>query len=330
MFGSTGPVQTGVGGNQIVAYDANCARRWSSPALAGQAMASPSFADVMGTGTPQVIQVIQALDGNDRYPRVYVIDATTGSIVSDTGATLRGYGAAALTYTSASSIATADMNGDGRQELFVPAKNLLVVDGRTRKVMQAIDLKGTVTQATPVITAEPGGGVRVTISGYSGNNGNGVFGGTIRSYTAPGGTLTADGWPRFGHDPQLSGRSGEMSGPYDTFIEGQIIPSGGKVRARTGGTSLRMQQDGNLVIATAPGTIRWQTATGVAGSIARLDANGRLQVVAPGGAIQWQSNPTGGAFERAKLGTDGRLRIVSGVYQGVEQTNLDRTIFITP
>ena len=327
VFGSTGPVQSGTGGNQVVAYDANCGRRWSSPVLAGQAKASPTLADVMGTGQPQVIQLVEQLDGSKKYPRVYVIDPANGAILSDTGATLRGYGGSNLAYTSATSVVTADLNGDGREELFVPASRVLVLDGRTRRVMQEIDMGGSVIQNSPVVTAEPDGGVRVTVAGYSGNNGHGVYGGTIRSYTASRGALGPRGWPRFGHDSQLTGRSGGFDGPYDTLLEGQQLAPGQSLRTRTSTYTATMQTDGNFVVYDAARRPVWSSRTRIAGSHMEVTATGDVRVVAPDGSQQWHSGTTGPGVERLVLGTDGVLRTFSATYTGSERTNVDITIW---
>lgn len=327
VFGSTGPNQNGNGGNQVVAYDSNCRLSWASPALGGQAKASPTFADVMGTGEPQVIQLVQQLDGAKKYPRVYVLDAGTGEILSDTGPNLRTYGGTNLAYTSATSVATADLNGDGREELFVPSQKLLVLDGRTRTVMQAINLGGSVFQNTPVVTAEPDGGVRVTVAGYSGNNGNGVFGSTIRSYTAPGGTLGANGWPRFGQNSQLTGRLGETSKLYDTVLQSTILSPGDTLRSRTGGYTGTMQPNGNFVIRNSGGSPRWSTGTNVAGSKMKIGVNGDLVILSPTNTVLWQTGKVGPGVERLVLEANGKLRTISATYSGVHRTNTDRALW---
>lgn len=327
VFGSTGPTQNGDGGNQVVAYDSNCRLAWASPALGGQAKASPSFADVMGTGEPQVIQLVQQLDGNKRYPRVYVLDAGTGAILSDTGPNLSGYGGTNLAYTSATSVASADMNGDGREELFVPSQKLLVLDGRTRTVMQAIELGGTVFQNTPVITAEPGGGIRVTVAGYSGNNGNGVFGSTVRSYTAPGGTLGTDGWPRFGQNSQLTGRLGETSKLYDTIMQSAYLYPGETLKSRTGGYTGTMEPGGNFVIKNSGGSPRWSTGTSVPGSKMKIGVNGDLVILSPTNAVLWQTGKIAGGMERLVLEANGKLRVISGTWTGIHRTNTERVLW---
>jgi hypothetical protein len=328
VFGSTGPVQTGAGGNQLVAYDHGCKLRWASAPLVDQVQASPTFADVLGRGTPQVLQVVGVKDGPNRmYPRVYVLDASTGRILLDTGASLRAYGAQ-IAYPPGVSIATADVNGDGAQDLFVPASDLLVLDGKSLRVLTQLELDGAL-QNTPVITAEPGGGVRVTFAGYQGNSGPFRHGSLIRSYVSRTASLGKLGWHRFGQNSQLTGVQGQINGPYDSIMEGQGLRAGRTLRS--GGYQLAMQSDGQLVVRRTSGTVIWSTRTRVPGSRAKLSTTGRLQVLAPNGRVLWQTSPQGPppALERLVLGANGKLRILSGRWDqsGSERTMQTRAIW---
>ncbi|HEX2575476.1 MAG TPA: hypothetical protein VHK88_03945 [Aquihabitans sp.] len=329
VFGSTGPVQTGPGANQVVAYNSNCGRRWASPPLAGRAEPSPTFADVRGDDTPEVIQLIAGRAGSVVYPRVYVLDAKTGQVLSDTGTSLQRYGGN-ISYPQSTSIATADVDADGKQDLFVPGTSLVVLKGQTMGLIQAVNTAGVAVQNTPVITQEPGGGLRVTLAGYSANNGNGVFGGTVRSYTTPTGVLGPDGWPRFGRDSQLTGLFSPLAGPYDTLLEGRTLPSGRSLRSRTGGRTATMQPDGNFVVRRADGSATFQTRTSVPGSYLYVGVNGNLVVKAPDGRILWQTGKVGPGHERVVLGGDGLLRVFSGTWSGSERTNRDALLWITP
>ena len=325
VFGSTGPVQTGAGGNQLVAYDHQCKLRWASAPLVDQVQASPTFADVLGRGTPQVLEVVGVKDGPNRmYPRVYVLDASTGRILVDSGTSLSSYGAQ-IAYPPGVSIATADINGDGAQDLFVPASDLLVLDGKTLGVLTQLELDGAL-QNTPVITAEPGGGLRVTFAGYQGNPGPFAHGSLIRSYVSRSGTLGGAGWPRFGQNSQLTGVQGALHGPYDSIMEGQGLRAGRFLRS--GGYQLAMQSDGQLVVRRTSGAVIWTTRTKVPGSRAKLTATGRLQVVAPNGRVLWQTSPQGPppALERLVLGANGKLRILSGRW---DQSGTERTVRTT-
>lgn len=330
VFGSTGPVQSGPGGNQIVGYDATCKLRWASAPLAGRAEPSPTFADVVGDATPEVLTMVEVVAGGSRYPRVYVLDARTGATLRDSGTSLSGFGAGHIRYTQASSIVTADANGDGVQDLFVPASKLIVLDGASGQLIGQLDLGGATTQNTPVLSAEPDGSLRVTLAGYAGNNGRGQPGAVVRSWLLPDGELGQRGWPRFGHDSQLTGTFAPLDGPYDQLVEGQTLPSGGVLRSRSNGYTARMQADGNLVLYRANGSWYWQSRTnGNPGARLVVTSLGELRILSTTGNVLWRSFATGPGVERVVLGTDGHLRATSGTWVGSERTNADRLLWST-
>ena len=310
VFGSTGPRQYGSGGNQLVAYDSACRLKWASPDLGGRADTSPTFADVLGTGRPQIIAVVSVSYSGGRYPRVLVIDPATGGVLANTGSALSPYGATSIVYTQGSSIATADFNADGAQDMVVPAKQgkFLVLNGRTRAVMATIPTD-IVVQNTPVITAEPTG-LRVTVAGYNG------LGGRVSSYTFPTGKLGSNAWPKFGNNANLTGLQGRLAGPYDQILEFGTLAAGRTITSSQGGYRAAMQTDGNFVVYTAAGRPRWWTNTRTPGSRLVVRGDGRLQVTAPDGTVKWQSSAVGKGVERLEMGNDGRLRVFSGVPSG--------------
>jgi hypothetical protein len=304
VFGSTGPVQYGPGGNQVVGYNADCTLRWTSPPLAGQALPSPTLADVRGRGVPDVVQLVAQADGPNTYPRVYTIDSSTGAVVADTGAGLRGFGAA-LAYPETLQVTTADVNGDGAQDLFVPARQgaLVVLDGRTLGVITTVPTD-LVIQNTPIVTSAPGG-VRLTLAGYNG------LGAQVSSYLISGGSLGQRGWHMFGGSPRLGGVQGAPAGPFDTLLEGGSLQVGGELRSN--GHRLVVQADGNMVLYRAGGGAVWWTGTANPGGAAlRVNIDGSLELVANGSGARLWTQPAGGnGFERLTLGTDGVLRITS-------------------
>lgn len=327
VFGSTGPTQTGVGGNQIVAYDNSCSMRWASAALAGRAEPSPTFADVLNRGTPQVVTMVAQKSGSKTYPRVYVLDPVTGRTLVDTGTAMARYGGA-LAYPQSSSIVTADVDADGHQDLFVPASPYLVVlSGRDRTVLAELPIGGAL-QNTPVITAITGG-IRVTFAGYSGNNGSGSAGSMVRSYTIPGATLGARGWHAFGNGPKLGSLSGSMTGrPYNQLLEGQRLPSGRALRSWNGAFTLTMQADGNLVIRNKAGSATWSTGTRSTGAYALLDSAGTLTVRSKAGTVLWSSRTTGPGISRMAMGDTGKLTIYSGTVKAdTERTNVSTVVW---
>ena len=313
VFGSTGPRQYGDGGNQVVAYDHGCRLRWASPPLAAQAAPSPVLVDTRGTGGLQVVQVVGVRDGASTYPRVYVLDATNGRILRDSGTSLRSYGAL-LGYPPSVSIATADVDGDGGQDLFVPARQgqFLVLDGETLGVLTTI-ATNLVIQNTPVVTVEPGG-IRITLAGYDG------LGGKVSSYVASGATLGSRGWHTFGHDPQRTGRQGNLHGPYDQMVEPQVLRSGQWLESVGGAWRATMQTDGNLVIRRrSDGLVKWASNTKVPGSTLTLFGDGDLVIRAPDGRWLWRTGTKGSGTERVQLHGDGTLRIHSGTWVGTRR-----------
>jgi len=325
VFGSTGPVQYGAGGNQVVAYDAGCGRRWASPPLAAQVQVSPTFADVLGRGTPQVIEAVGIQDGNHQYPRVYVIDPTNGSILVDSGTSLRRYGGQ-LTYPPGISIATADVNQDGRQDLFVPGSDLLVLDGRSMALLTTVPLQGAAIQNTPVITGLAPSGLRVTYSGYSGNSGPLRHGSLIRSFVSSTGTLGNLGWSRFGNNSQLTGLQGQLHGPYSQIIEGGGVLPGRSLRA--GGNTVTMQTDGNLVVRRSDRKVVWTSRTKVRGSRLFLDKFGRLQIIAPNGTIVWQVGKALSGMSRFVIADDGHLYVTIGTWNDTGSERTMKTLLV--
>ena len=205
VLGSTGPRQYGDGDNQLLGYNADCTLRWKSSPFAGRVQAAPALADVLGTGTPQIVQMVGIPAGaNQMYPRVYVLDPATGKTLADTRSNLWWH-AAQVIYPPGTSVVTADVDGDGAQDMFVPANKLLVISGRTRKVLTEIAIPGAI-QNTPIITELPGKGLRVTVAGYSG------AGGWISSFTSSSGRFGKNAWTRFANSSRLTGVQGTVNG----------------------------------------------------------------------------------------------------------------------
>ena len=318
--GSTGPVQTGPGANQVLGFDAACRMLWASPALAGRVDTAVSFADLTGAGRPSVLVVVGIPDGELSYPRVYALDPATGAIQRDTGTSLRPYGGL-IAYTNGSSITTADVDGDGGQDLFVPSRgdSFVVLDGATFGVLTTIATNMAI-QNSPIVTATPTG-IRVTMAGYNG------WGSQISSYVSTTGSLGQRGWHHFGSNPQLTGVLGAVSGPQRDLLEGQTLASG---RSLThAGATLTMQTDGNLVSRAPGGSPRWSSGTSVPGSRAVLGVDGNLEVFSPGNVRLWQSGVGLGGVERLVLDADGSFRVVSGYWGPGRQLSQYTTLWVS-
>jgi len=319
-FGSTGPVQFGGGANQVLGYDAACRLLWASPALAGHVDTAVSFADLTGGGRPSVLAVVGVADAGNTYPRVYALDPSTGAIQRDSGTSLRSYGAL-IAYTTGTSITTADVDGDGGQDLFVPARQggLVVLDGSTFGVITTIPTD-VVLQNTPIVTATPTG-VRVTVAGYNG------LGSRVSSYVSNTGSLGQRGWHHFGSNPQLTGVLGSVSGPQRDLLEGQTL-AGGSSLAHAGAT-LVMQTDGNLVARAPGGAVRWSSGTNVPGSRMVLGIDGDIEIWSPGNVRLWRSGVGLGGVERLVLDADGSFRVISGFWGPGRQLSQYTTIWVS-
>ena len=320
-FGSTGPVQTGPGANQVLGYDAGCRRLWASPPLAGRVDTAISFADLTGAGRPSVLVVVGIPDGDQSYPRVYALDPSTGAIQRDSGTSLRPYGAY-IAFTTSSSVTTADVDSDGGQDLFVPSREgaYVVLDGSTFSPITTI-ATNMATQNTPIITATPTG-LRFTVAGYNG------LGSQVSSYTMVGGTLGARGWHHFGANPQLTNTLGEVVGPDRDLLEGLSLAPGRQLTHA--GASVTMQTDGNLVARNSAGTAVWASGTSVPGSRAYLTVDGELQLRSPTDAVLWRSRTGLGGVERLVLDPTGALRIISGSWGPGRQLSRYTTLWSVP
>ena len=110
--------------NKVIAVSASCNFLWSAT-LNGVTADSPALADVLGNGQ---LQVVEGTDIGDAHSSgtVYVLDGATGHVVWSAPAAGAVIG----------SITTADLTGDGHQDLLVPTTGgVQVFDGRTGQLL---------------------------------------------------------------------------------------------------------------------------------------------------------------------------------------------------
>ena len=199
---------------------------WSGT-LDGHTSSSPALADVEGNGQ---LDVVEGTD-TGTSGSVWVIDGATGATIWHEAVVARVIG----------SVVTADLTGDGYQDLLVPTiHGVEVLDGLTGAEVTVLgpDLG---FQNSPLVTDDPNGTVGITIAGYDGDNE-----GVVQHYEIPGsdGALAVGpgSWPMFHHDPQLSGTS-------------SVLPDVGNVTP-TGLTA----QGGNAQV-----SLSWAAPSGTAG-----------------------------------------------------------------
>ena len=107
---------------------------------------------------------------------------------------------------------TADLTGNGYQDIVVPTtQGVEVLDGMNG-VEVALLGKGNGFQNSPLVTDDPNGAIGITVAGYNGHNE-----GMIEHYEIPGSNgaaaVGAGSWPMFHHDPQLSGVTSGLPAP---------------------------------------------------------------------------------------------------------------------
>lgn len=104
----------------------------------------------------------------------------------------------------------------------------------------------------------------------------------------------------------------DLRGPmYDQLFAGQTIGSGESVISAGRSTRLAMWTTGNLVLSRS-GRVVWESGTSVKGSTVTLQDDGNLVIYSPSGRARWATRTNGrlGAF--AKVQDDGNLVVYHG------------------
>jgi len=180
--------------NSLFALDTAGREKWRVN-LGGITMSSPALADVAGNGHPQVVIGTAGSAANPNAGTIWVVDGSGRALPqwagrhSDGGVVIGG-------------ITTADLNGDGAQDLLVPTgAGIWAYDGRTANQLFALDVGKVSFQNSPLITDDGAGAVGITVAGTQ-PDGTGV----VQHWRIPaGGQLGAIGWPMFHHDARHTG-----------------------------------------------------------------------------------------------------------------------------
>ncbi|HTZ08136.1 MAG TPA: PQQ-binding-like beta-propeller repeat protein, partial [Acidimicrobiales bacterium] len=188
----------------LSAYDGRCQLQWSVT-LDGSTYSSPALGDLLGNGA---LQVVEGTDqGAGQSGSVFALDPTTGRTLWEDPDLGRVIG----------SVVTADLSGDGYDDVIVPTTaGAWVLDGRTGA--EIADLSPTLgLQNSPLVTDDPNGTVGITLAGYVSSTQSSAGVGQIDHYEIQGsdGALAvgAGSWPMFHHDPQLTGNAGGTTPP---------------------------------------------------------------------------------------------------------------------
>ncbi|MDA8368226.1 MAG: hypothetical protein M0Z62_14945 [Actinomycetota bacterium] len=177
----------------------NCNQAWATQ-LDGDTSPGPAIANILGNGQLQVAEGT-SFGTSGLQGSVYVLNGPNGSVAwsRPTAGGVKG------------SISTADLTGNGYQDLLVPTTaGVQVFDGQSGNVIATLGEGGGMNngfQSAPLVTQDPNGTIGITIAGYSYATDQGV----VLHYETPepANVLPNEpgAWPQFHHDPQLTGDS---------------------------------------------------------------------------------------------------------------------------
>ncbi len=195
----TGSFYNGVSDEDTVkVYDTACNQVWSDK-LDGVTMSSPALSDVEGDGS---LAVVEGTNIANSAGSVWALNAANGAVLWSTRVTGAVIG----------SVTTADLTGEGYQDVVVPTTHGIdIIDGRTGAMVDEVDGNGQVYgfQNSPLITADPNGSIGITVAGYFAIAGTPYVQGMVQHFEVANSSsswITEPGsWLQFHHDSGLSG-----------------------------------------------------------------------------------------------------------------------------
>ena len=239
------------------------------------------------------------------------------------------------------SVTTADLTGNGTQDVIVPTdQGLYILDGPTGQEVAHVDdgsgdggvsPSGAVMgfQNAALVTADANGSIGITVAGYFAVTGGNYVQGIVQHFEVAGSSSTlADapgGWPQFHHDPQLSGFVGggtplgrcdrpaaAQHGYLTVASDGGIFAFGQDFCGSTGGLTLNQPvvgatavpgQGGYWLVAADGGIFSYGDA-GFYGSTGSLHLNQPVVGMAPtpDGKGYWLVASDGGIFSYGDAG----------------------------
>ncbi len=173
--------------------------RWRKE-LGGVTQAAPALADVGGTGAADIIEGTTGSPGNPNGGLIWVLDGNGNPLPNWAGRNADGG-------VVIGGISTADINGDGAQDLLVPTgAGIWIYDGRSAQQLAALDVGKVSFQNTPLVTDDGGGQIGITTAGTQ-PDGTGV----VQHWRVSGGSQSGISWPMFHHDPAHTGNLGSAA-----------------------------------------------------------------------------------------------------------------------
>jgi hypothetical protein len=265
VFGTGTTFSGSANTNQVIATDAHCNNRWATTLNGSTATSSPALADVLGNGQLQVVEGTSA-------GTVYVLNGSNGSVAwsASTAGPVLG------------SVVTADLSGQGYQDLVVPTTNgVQIFDGRSGKLLTTV-LPNEGFQNAPLVTDDADGTIGITVAGYVENGGQ--LQGVVTHFSLAGTNGAAvnesGAWPMFHHDAQLTGDAGT---PPPVVVVPCNAPRGGPQ---------------GYVLAASDGGIFNYGNLPFCGSLGNLTLNAPVVAVAEShdGGGYWMTASDGGIF----------------------------------
>jgi hypothetical protein len=178
--------------DKLIAVDQSCHLQWKA-SLSGSTQSSPALANTSGTGQ---LSVIEGTLISPNSGRVYSLNGANGHTNWSTALPGGVYGG----------VTTADLTGQGYQDVVVPTPTgTYVLDGKTGKQVMKLGT-GYGFQNSALITNDPNGTVGITLAGYTNKNAGIILHYEITGGGASGTRVNERGaWPMFHHDQSLTG-----------------------------------------------------------------------------------------------------------------------------
>ena len=169
---------------------------------------------------------LDVVEGTDPGPgangSVYALDGTTGAVLWRAPPCLvtpppgQPCASGEIQGEVVASVATADLTGDGHQDVIVATTaERYILDGRTGMVVAQFPdyVYGQDDQSTPLVTNDPDGNIGITFAFFHAIPPSGIgIQGTVQHFEVnrPTGVDANEpgAWPMFHHDPQLTGDAG--------------------------------------------------------------------------------------------------------------------------